>query len=134
MIPGEGRGWGQDEPENREPLSGDSRVRRRLRDKTGLKIHWLRGPALRGQGVVQTEDPKKSGARGAHRNPQGPEALESRIRGAGAEIQPASSGKGRDLVDPEGGREWRSRESEEGGSGVWNPGRGSALLLEAKGE
>lgn len=85
-------------------------MRRRLRDKTGLRIHWLRGPASRGQKVVQAEDPKESGAGGGvHRNPQGPEAQESRIRGAGAEIQPESSGRGRDLVDPEGGREWEVR-------------------------
>lgn len=109
-IPGEGRGGDQEEPENREPRSGASGVRRRLRDKTGLRIHWLRGPASRGQEVVQAEDPKESGAGGGvHRNPQGPEARESRIRGAGAEIQPESSGRGRDLVDPEGGREWEVR-------------------------
>lgn len=85
-------------------------MRRRLRDKTGLRIHWLRGPASRDQKVVPAEDPKESGAGGrVHRNPQGPEARESRIRGAGAEIQPESSGRGRDLVDPEGGREWEVR-------------------------
>lgn len=107
-IPGErrGRGWGQEEPENREPRSGAGGAKRGQRDRTGLGIHWLRGPASRDQKVVQAEDPKGSGAGGGvHGNPQGPRARERRIRGAEAGIQPESSGRGRDLVDPEGGRE-----------------------------
>lgn len=97
---------GQGEPKNREPRSGDSRARRELRDRTGLEINWLWGPASRDQKAVRADDPKGSGAGGGvHGNPQGPGAPERRICGAGAGIQPESSGRGRDLVDPEGGRE-----------------------------
>lgn len=111
-IPGKrrARGWDQGEPENREPRSGHGRARREQRDRTGLEIHWLRGPASRDQKAVQAEDPKGSDAGGGvHGNPQGPGAPERRIRGAGAGIQPESSGRGRDLVDPEGGREGEVR-------------------------
>lgn len=105
--PGRGRRWDQEEAENREPRSGDRGLRWGQRDETGLRIHWLRGPASRDQKAVRAEDPKESGAgRGVHGNPQGPRARERRIRGAGAGIQPESSGRGRDLVDPEGGRGW----------------------------
>lgn len=107
-IPGErrGRGWGQEEPENREPRSGAGGAKKGQQERTGLGIHWLRGPSSRDQKVVQAEDPKGSGAGGGvHGNPQGPGTRELRICGAGAGIQPESSGRGRDLVDPEGGRE-----------------------------
>lgn len=126
-IPGDrrGRGWGQEEPENWEPRSGDSGARRGQRDRTGLGIHWLRGPASRDQKALQAEDPKRSGAGGGVRgNPQEPGARERRIRGAGAGIQPESSGRGRDLVDPEGGQEWEVREV--------RGGREPARLLEGK--
>ncbi|XP_039703138.1 basic salivary proline-rich protein 2-like isoform X2 [Pteropus medius] len=111
-IPGERRGrrWGQEEPENWEPRSGNGGARWGQRDRTGLGIHWLRGPVSRDQRAVQAEDPKRSRAGGGvHGNPQEPRAQERRIRGAGAGIQPESSGRGRDLVDPEGGQEWEVR-------------------------
>lgn len=76
-----------------------------------MGVHWLLGPASRDQKAVQAEDPKRSGTGGGvHGNPQEPGARERRIRGAGAGIQPESSGRGRDLVDPEGGQEWEVRE------------------------
>lgn len=90
-----------------------------------MGIHWLRGPASREEKAVQAEDPEISGAGGGvHGNPQEPGARERRIRGAGAGIQPESSGRGRDLVDPEGGREWEVREV--------RGGREPARLLEGK--
>lgn len=111
------RGWDVGEPENGEPRRGDGRARRGRGDKTELEIHWLRGLAARDQKAVQAEDPKGSGAEGAvHGNPQGLGAPGRRIRGAGAGIQPESSGRGRDLVDPEGGQEGESGESGEGRS------------------
>lgn len=75
-----------------------------------MEIHWLRGPTSRDQKAVQAKDPKGSGARGGvHGNPQALGDSERRIRGVGARIQPESSERGRDLVDPEGGREGEVR-------------------------
>lgn len=81
--------------ENREPRSGAGGAKRGQRGRTVLGIHRLRGLASRDQKAVEAEDPKGSGAGGGvYSNPQGPRARERRIRGAGAGIQPESSGGG----------------------------------------
>lgn len=97
-IPGErrGRGWGQEEPKNREPRSGDGGGRRRQRDRAGLGIHWLRGLASRDQKAVQAEDPEGSGIREEESTaiPRGPKpgSAGSAVQGQGSSRNPQGGG------------------------------------------
>lgn len=129
-IPGKRRSrrWGQGEPENREPRSGDGRARRGQRDRTGLGIHWLCGLASRDQKAVQAEDrvlEKESTA-----IPRGPGAQDPRCRGRDpAGILGEGEGSSRSRGRAGGGGPGTQRRA---GAESRAPGLGSARFLGRK--